>query len=172
MYRQINHGLKYKLEADQRFIWIQILTKDGMRNIRLNSENDQVLILPEIPEWIPALNTHLKPDDQTGVNMETPETREQIKSGKKGCGCKKKKDKEEKLPPPPPKTSMIDKVKGAVKLATAELGIDDVSLEVLQTRRDTCQSCDLNDFGRCMSCGCYLWAKTRLKKESCPIGKW
>ncbi len=64
MQRQINHGLKYKLEADQRHIWIQIMTKDGMRNIRLNSENDQVLLLPQVPEWIPALNTHLKPDDQ------------------------------------------------------------------------------------------------------------
>ncbi len=102
MYRQINNGLKYKLEADQRFIWIQILTKDGMRNIRLNSENDQVLILPEVPEWIPVLNTHLKPDDQTGVNMETPETRDQNATDKKGCGCKKKKDKEKKLPPPHP----------------------------------------------------------------------
>ena len=172
MQRQIHHGLKYKLEADQRHIWIQVMTKDGVRNIRLNSENDQVLILPQVPEWIPALNTSLKPDDQTGVDLEQEDTRERNETGKKGCGCKNKKKPVEKSVPAPPKTSMIDKVKGAFKLASAELGVDDVSLEVLQTRRDACNSCELNDFGRCKSCGCYLWAKTRLKKEKCPIGEW
>ena len=149
------------------------MTKDGMKNIRLNSENDQALILPNIPDWIPELNPEVRPDDQTGINKSAPKDRtsENQVPKKKGCGCKNKK-KNAEAAPPPPKTSMLDKVKGAVKLASAELGIDDVSLDVLNNRRDECSKCDLNDFGRCLSCGCYLWAKTRLKKEKCPIGKW
>ena len=94
MYRKLNHGLKYKLEADERHIWIQVMTKDGMKNIRLNSENDQALILPSVPKWIPELNANLRPDDQTGVDMSRPEAPKPDTEApkKKGCGCKNKKN--------------------------------------------------------------------------------
>lgn len=46
--------------------------------------------------------------------------------------------------------------------------------DIIQQRMSTCNSCP--DFVRsttqCRQCGCFMSAKTRLKKASCPIGKW
>jgi hypothetical protein len=63
-------------------------------------------------------------------------------------------------------------VAGAFKLAKAELGIGVTNDEVTAARRIVCESCDQWDHGRCRSCGCYTWSKTRLTHERCPLGKW
>lgn len=65
------------------------------------------------------------------------------------------------------------KVKGAIKLARAELGVrvtKDVSL--VQMRRKACESCDRWEHGRCLECSCYTWAKSVIPSEKCPLGKW
>jgi hypothetical protein len=45
---------------------------------------------------------------------------------------------------------------------------------IVNERLSTCNTCP--DFVRsttqCRQCGCFMSAKTRLKKASCPIGKW
>lgn len=40
-------------------------------------------------------------------------------------------------------------------------------------RMDICKTCPfMGKDQRCGKCGCFLPAKTRVKKSSCPIGKW
>lgn len=40
-------------------------------------------------------------------------------------------------------------------------------------RMDICSTCPFKgDDNRCGKCGCFLPAKTRVKKSSCPIGRW
>ena len=40
-------------------------------------------------------------------------------------------------------------------------------------RMEICKSCPfMGDDKRCGKCGCFLPAKTRVKKASCPIGRW
>ena len=63
-------------------------------------------------------------------------------------------------------------VQGAIKLATSELGIWRATPEMIAARRAACESCDQWDHGRCKSCGGYTFAKTRLRSEKCPLGKW
>jgi hypothetical protein len=64
-------------------------------------------------------------------------------------------------------------VRGAIGLAKSELGIGTaISAEQIAARRSVCESCDRWDHGRCMECGCYTYAKTRLTHERCPLGKW
>jgi len=42
-----------------------------------------------------------------------------------------------------------------------------------QARMDICNTCPFKgDDQRCGKCGCFLPAKTRVKKSSCPIGRW
>ena len=56
--------------------------------------------------------------------------------------------------------------KGAVDLATG--GVTDP-----KDRLAICSTCPFkSDNGRCGKCGCVLAAKTRVKKATCPIGKW
>ena len=64
-------------------------------------------------------------------------------------------------------------LKGAAKLVRSELGL--VILkdpEVIAARRRACEGCDRWDHGKCTECGCYTFAKTRLSREVCPLGKW
>lgn len=61
---------------------------------------------------------------------------------------------------------------GAVKLAQSELGIGVTDKETTARRRTICESCPDWNHGRCNLCGCYTFAKTRLTKETCPVGKW
>jgi hypothetical protein len=43
----------------------------------------------------------------------------------------------------------------------------------LQTKRARiCQACEFQRQGVCVKCGCFLKAKTWLKAEACPVGKW
>ena len=46
--------------------------------------------------------------------------------------------------------------------------------ELTQKRLDICNKCPSLDrqYGRCMECGCFVKAKTRLSFEDCPLGKW
>lgn len=57
-------------------------------------------------------------------------------------------------------------IQGAGQLATG--GTTDPT-----ERMAICNQCPFKgDNGRCGKCGCFLAAKTRIKKSSCPIGKW
>lgn len=46
--------------------------------------------------------------------------------------------------------------------------------ELAHRRIAICEKCpSLNkDLGRCMECGCFVKAKTRVNFEECPLGKW
>jgi hypothetical protein len=73
------------------------------------------------------------------------------------------------------KSTLIEKAKGAVSIAKAELAPVRVPLDVLFDRQGKCEPCENNDLGKCLGmtgCGCYLWPKIREPKAKCPIGKW
>jgi len=85
--------------------------------------------------------------------LKSPESH--IKTGPcKGCGDKRN------IP------------KGIVGLAKAEFGIDRASEALIAERKAVCMACELNDIGRCSECNCYLHAKIRINKETCPENKW
>jgi hypothetical protein len=71
-----------------------------------------------------------------------------------------------------PKLGLGATIAGAAKMAASHLGLGAASVEVVSSRTKVCMGCPKNDLGRCSSCGCYLWAKVRQSKETCPIGKW
>jgi len=71
-----------------------------------------------------------------------------------------------------PKLGIGATISGAAKLLTTHLGIDAADESVVANRTRLCKACPKNDLGRCTSCGCYLWAKVRKAKESCPLRKW
>jgi len=57
-------------------------------------------------------------------------------------------------------------IKSASDLATG--GVTDP-----KARMDICNTCPFKgDDNRCGKCGCFLPAKTRVKRSSCPIGRW
>jgi len=72
------------------------------------------------------------------------------------------------------------KIRGAVKMARAELGVGVVRLpQLIDARQDACRKCPDCDLGRCMfvpeggkACMCFVWPKSRLPKETCPAGRW
>ena len=39
-------------------------------------------------------------------------------------------------------------------------------------RLELCNKCPFNKNGKCALCGCYLFAKTRLDEQECPVSKW
>jgi len=49
-----------------------------------------------------------------------------------------------------------------------------VTEEVYNTRMNICNGCEffVHKSKRCTQCGCFMEAKTRLKKTFCPIHKW
>jgi len=48
-----------------------------------------------------------------------------------------------------------------------------VEKEVSSKRFDICKDCDsLRANNTCKECGCYMIAKTKFKKASCPLDKW
>ena len=56
-------------------------------------------------------------------------------------------------------------------LATMISGM--VSKEVSKDRWDICSNCDkLTSRNRCKECGCFMIAKVKFKKASCPLGHW
>jgi hypothetical protein len=44
--------------------------------------------------------------------------------------------------------------------------------DIITKRAEICDRCDKKQFIICGECGCVIWAKIRLKKEKCPLGKW
>ena len=44
--------------------------------------------------------------------------------------------------------------------------------EIIKARLDACSECPLKKLNFCTSCGCFLPAKTKISKASCPEGKW
>ena len=65
------------------------------------------------------------------------------------------------------------KVRGAVKMARAELGLAVLRLpQLVDARRRSCEACDRWEHGRCLECKCYTWAKSLLPNEACPLGRW
>lgn len=66
--------------------------------------------------------------------------------------------------------SPLDMAKGLIKSAAdlATGGVTDPT-----ARMEICQRCPfMGDDKRCGKCGCFLPAKTRVAKSSCPIGLW
>ena len=66
---------------------------------------------------------------------------------------------------------------GAAGLAKSAAGIDRAAPEVIESRRAQCDACPharvtLGVFQHCGLCGCLTSAKTTLKAEKCPAGKW
>jgi hypothetical protein len=48
-----------------------------------------------------------------------------------------------------------------------------VAEDIYNERINICNSCPfLTENKRCTKCGCFMEAKTRLKKTYCPIDKW
>ena len=47
---------------------------------------------------------------------------------------------------------------------------------IVDKRRSTCNSCEhlkiIIGAKFCNLCGCNIWAKTMIKSQSCPEGKW
>jgi len=68
--------------------------------------------------------------------------------------------------------SVSDMARGAVKLAKSEMGIGVAEEDLIASRRKHCEGCDHWNHGKCLECGCYTYAKTRLTREKCPLGLW
>jgi hypothetical protein len=49
-----------------------------------------------------------------------------------------------------------------------------VTEDIYNERMNICNSCPffIKESKRCTKCGCFMEAKTRLKKTYCPINKW
>ena len=49
-----------------------------------------------------------------------------------------------------------------------------LSSEFAQARLDICKSCPelIKITTQCKKCGCFMTAKTKLEKSTCPLGKW
>ena len=47
-------------------------------------------------------------------------------------------------------------------------------LDLGERRMEICRSCPnyIKIVGTCAECGCFMPAKTKMKSQSCPIGKW
>jgi hypothetical protein len=72
------------------------------------------------------------------------------------------------------KKGAVTMLKGAAKLVRSELGLVILKdLDLIAARRRACEACDRWDHGRCRECGgCYTFAKSRLSREVCPLGRW
>jgi hypothetical protein len=41
-----------------------------------------------------------------------------------------------------------------------------------EKRMAICKACDRLDGNKCLECGCWMPAKTRIEYAKCPLGKW
>jgi hypothetical protein len=70
--------------------------------------------------------------------------------------------------------------RGAIGLMKVVTGTGRADNQTIIDRQAICAECERggehkNSRGtpfKCLECGCYVPAKTRLASESCPIGKW
>lgn len=60
--------------------------------------------------------------------------------------------------------------KSAVEWAASGFAVCDG--EELKNRLKICFACEHQENNRCLKCGCFIEAKTRLGTSKCPIGKW
>lgn len=78
-------------------------------------------------------------------------------------------------------------VQGVVGLAKVAAGVGLADDAVVAARRNACRACQhatrstdaryaanagLTTFSRCLACGCFIAAKTKLVGEQCPLGYW
>jgi hypothetical protein len=80
-------------------------------------------------------------------------------------------------------SSRIDKIKEIIE-ANKNSGVGPMDMinpntewaseEKANARFDICKSCpELVKFtSQCKKCGCFMKAKTKIEKATCPIGKW
>ena len=65
--------------------------------------------------------------------------------------------------------------KGYTKLVTDTVGLTE-KYEFTDERVRMCQNCDKNYWIKktlwCSICKCFISAKTRVRGEECPLGKW
>lgn len=54
----------------------------------------------------------------------------------------------------------------------AKAGFKTVSSEEARRRMDICKRCEHYTGKRCLKCGCFMAAKTKMATTACPIGKW
>lgn len=130
---------------------------------------------PTIARELPPNGIHVQSESSLGpisIELVEPIDSDLFDSGGKRVGRAFYRRKETTTARPPKKTPCGQKIKGAVKMAQAELGINQTQEDVIEQRKAECQSCPHNDIGRCTECGCFLWSKIRIKGEKCPVGKW
>lgn len=74
-----------------------------------------------------------------------------------------------------------DVLAGVVGLSKVAAGIDRASMGTVAFRRGVCRNCEhatvhisrgLTSMSRCLLCGCFIGAKTRIRSERCPTRKW
>lgn len=74
--------------------------------------------------------------------------------------------------------SFINKLKQRIEEVqqVAEKKIIEIKVEseIREARLAECKSCEhlFKPTNSCLKCGCFVQAKTWLKTEKCPIGKW
>ncbi len=71
-------------------------------------------------------------------------------------------------------------LRGTTGLAWSMLGVHVLSQGAVKQRLEICRGCpeavvcqhNAHQVCRCNACGCWLKHKTRLRRETCPKGKW
>jgi hypothetical protein len=66
---------------------------------------------------------------------------------------------------------MINIIEGWSKYLLNEFKITEPSLRAVK-RLEVCNACENRERDICKECGCYIPAKTLVKNETCPKGKW
>jgi hypothetical protein len=62
--------------------------------------------------------------------------------------------------------------RGIVGLLKWILHIDRASKLIIMNRRGYCETCHYRDGDVCEVCGCFLFPKTSIASEHCPLGVW
>ena len=100
-----------------------------------------------------------EPEPYIPKETDTTKPRQPV-GGKAGCAsCAKK--------------GLMGLIKGGAKLLKAELGVDAADEATMAKRKALCLDCPVYDFGVCVEekggCGCILYAKIKVRGESCPL---
>jgi hypothetical protein len=69
---------------------------------------------------------------------------------------------------------MLETLKNKLDLLTKKSGRIVVSDDIREHRMNICNSCPhrIESVNLCSKCGCFIPAKTKLVRASCPIEKW
>lgn len=71
-----------------------------------------------------------------------------------------------------PSTSKMGLTLAREMVTFTKSGFKTVSPEEAQRRLGICRTCDFFTGKRCLKCGCFMVAKTKMATTACPIGKW